>query len=203
MKLRKVKKQVKKFLEQSGSKILATHGRTFVVNDSKPKSRLLAPFIIVTPDHHNLNEAIRLGKLPLDEWKEHERHRQYQKRMKLQPYNYGPKDTWLPPGEFSYYEKVDDEGYFYEVYALMNTRKVRIVITDNGVSIECKNKGDVIFTDIDPSMLFPNKKSLTWGDLSVILNKIDDRDHESEFTSGKKMNEMYEYWKTNVKDKDL
>ena len=109
----------------------------------------------------------------------------------------------MPPGYFGYHEEIDDEGYSYEVYALMNTRKVRIVITESGVSIECKNSGDIIWTDIDPSQLFPDRKSLEWHDLAIILDKINDRDHESTYSSSDEMKKMFNKWETEVKGKDI
>lgn len=75
-----------------------------------------------------------------------------------------------------YYENIDDNGYFYELYVIADGIKSAIVVTDYGVSIEFRSgekEGSVMNTEIVPKRLFPDKKKLSWNDLEQIIKIIE------------------------------
>ncbi len=94
-----------------------------------------------------------------------------------------------------YYESIDDDGYFYECYVLVNDKKSRIVITDEGVSIDFKESGETLCTDIVPKDLFPDHTSLNWNQICKILIILKNERCISEMKSKKFMDDNYEEWK--------
>lgn len=93
-----------------------------------------------------------------------------------------------------YYEKIDEDGYFYELYVLVDGDKAAIHITDNGVSIEFL-WGDTIFTDITPNKIFPEAKELDWDKhIAYILWILKKEKMKTSRTSAEEMKELYYRW---------
>lgn len=92
-----------------------------------------------------------------------------------------------------FYENIDDEGYFYELYVLIDDKKAAIIITDDGISIDFVD-GSCIHTNIVPNRLFPNMKSLPWKCLRKIIKILEDTGMEGKHYSAKEEEELYQKW---------
>ena len=72
MKNRVAKKKCKRYIKDSGLKVIARHNRTFVV---KEKPNFLCArwyvYIVVAENHENLNKLIEEGKMSLSEWRQY------------------------------------------------------------------------------------------------------------------------------------
>jgi predicted HD phosphohydrolase len=70
MKQRTAKKLCKKYIKEMGLKVIATHGRTFVVEpDNCHFCSRWYMYIVVSREHENLDKLIQEGKTTLSEWK--------------------------------------------------------------------------------------------------------------------------------------
>ncbi len=100
-----------------------------------------------------------------------------------------------------YYTEIDDDGYFYECYVLVDGKKAAIVITDNGVNIDF-DSGECLGTNITPERLFPNDKSLSWKQIRKIIRILEKIDGEGKLHSKEYMDAKYEEWKTLTRYKE-
>ena len=72
MKLRIAKKLCKWNIKRMGAKVIATHGRTFVI---EPRPNFLCSrwyaYIIVASNHERLDDLIAEGKMSIPEWRKY------------------------------------------------------------------------------------------------------------------------------------
>jgi len=116
--------------------------------------------------------------------------------------DYEGRDDEYDNETIRFYEEVDDEGYFYEVYVLIDGGKAAVIITDEGVSVQWRageKEGGSIITPLTPEKIFPNQKDLTWDDIQKILKILIGMDRKSgaigEYHSPDGMKELYEQFK--------
>jgi len=95
-----------------------------------------------------------------------------------------------------YYESLSsDDGYFYEVYVLIDGVTAAIIITDDGVSVDFKDSGESIHTNIVPKFLFGEQHSLTFAKIARIITILESTGTEGRKFSVLEMNSLYEQWK--------
>jgi len=119
--------------------------------------------------------------------------------MKIKPHIEGREDDGYDNETIRYYESLDDKGYFYELYVLIDGNYSAIIITEGGVSVEFREgpkSGASIHTNIIPENLFPNSKSLEWDQLCKIIKILEVSDLEGRFFSKKHMDDLFEEWKS-------
>ena len=90
-----------------------------------------------------------------------------------------------------FYESVKPDGYFYELYVLVDGLKSRIIVTKDGVSVDFKESGETIHTNINPNRVFKNKVRLDWDDLLKIINFLEVTEIEGKKYSKKEMDDSY------------
>src|ERR1022692_743204 len=90
-----------------------------------------------------------------------------------------------------YYTKLYEDGYFYELYMLYNGKKVAIIVTECGVSVDFRKSGKSIHTNIRPDKLFPGKSKLEWDDLHDIIDILEATDLEGKESSAKEMKKLH------------
>jgi len=95
---------------------------------------------------------------------------------------------------FRFYESVDADGYFYEVYVLIDKEKAAIAITDNGVSVDFMS-GSSIHTNIVPNKMFQGQKFLSWNQIAKILTVLENTDLEGVTYSKEQMESSFQEWK--------
>jgi hypothetical protein len=118
--------------------------------------------------------------------------------MKITP-DYKDRNDGLDNDTVRYYESVDEEGYFYELYVLLNGVKGAIIVTDAGVSVEYREGelgGCVIRTDIIPEDIFGDRKDLNWNRLNYILHLVENNKTNGWVLVSEEMDDLYEYWKS-------
>lgn len=122
--------------------------------------------------------------------------------MKIRPDYEGRNDEWTggPDDKLTvrYYEKVYEDGYFYELYVMIDGVKSAIIITEGGVSIEWRsgpNCDATIHTNIVPKQLFEGLERLTWPHLLKIIKIVESTGGEGLSYSREEMKELYERWK--------
>jgi len=114
--------------------------------------------------------------------------------MKITP-DYLGRNDGLDDDTFRYYEEVDDEMYFYEIYVRINNEKHAIIITGNGVSIDNCSTGQTTTTNIKPNKLFPNCDKLNWEQVSKIIQILENTGLEGKTYSKEEMDALYQEWK--------
>lgn len=93
-----------------------------------------------------------------------------------------------------YWEQIDEDGYFYELYVVIKKRRAAIHITDNGLDIEWR-KGGGLWTNIDPQNYFPGKKELDWDNILCLLKVLENMDFEGVAYSAEELESLYRKWK--------
>lgn len=68
-----------------------------------------------------------------------------------------------------YANEEDADGYFYEMYVRVNGDQAAIIVTPNGVSIDFRESGESIHTNLVPTRMFPEHATLEWDQLNQIL----------------------------------
>ncbi len=121
--------------------------------------------------------------------------------MKITPDYKGRDDEWTGGSEdkytVRYYESIDSEGYFYELYVNVDGIKSAIIITDDGVSIDYRAGsccGSSVHTNLVPRRLFGEKKELTWPYLKRIIRILESTDGEGRFYTKEEMRAQYQEW---------
>jgi len=117
--------------------------------------------------------------------------------MKITPY-INPeycKDDGYDDKTIRYYEEIDEDGYFYELYVLLDGVKAAIIILDEGVSVDFYS-GECNCTNIVPNRLFPNCKSLVWDQLYQIVKTLAKTGIEGRAYSKDEMEASYQKWKS-------
>jgi hypothetical protein len=121
--------------------------------------------------------------------------------MKIRPDYKGRKDEWTGTPDdrttVRYYESIDEEGYFYELYVMIDGVKSAIIITNDGVSIDFRggpNVGGTIHTNIVPRRLFEGEKELTWDKLEKIIRIIEVTDGEGRSYTAAEMEGQYQQY---------
>ncbi len=94
-----------------------------------------------------------------------------------------------------FYESLDKDGYFYELYVLIDDRKARIIVVNEGVWVDFL-EGDSIHTNITPDRLFQNKKLLFWEQLLHIIKILEKTALEGKSYTANEMTELYEKWQS-------
>ncbi len=67
-----------------------------------------------------------------------------------------------------FWESIGDDGYFYELYVLIDGVRGAIHITDCGVDVNFRSGGG-FWTNIEPELIFGKCKSLTWEQIFFII----------------------------------
>lgn len=119
--------------------------------------------------------------------------------MKITP-DHNNRDDSYDEKTVRYYESIDKEGYFYEMYVLVDGKKAAVIVTDEGVSVDFTS-GVCVHTNIVPNRLFPGKKMLEWSKLHKILKILESTEMEGKVFSAKQMKDRYKKWK-NEKEKE-
>src|SRR5262245_12010146 len=114
--------------------------------------------------------------------------------MKISP-DYEGRDDGYDNNTVRFYEEIDDRGYFYELYVLIDSKKAAIVITDAGVSIDFID-GSSIDTNIMPEGRYGKQKSLQWEQLRKIIRIIEATGAEGKVWSKEEMDKFYDKWKS-------
>lgn len=114
--------------------------------------------------------------------------------MKITP-DYKGRNDGYDNHTVRFYESLDDDSYFYELYVLIDGKKAAIIITDDGVSVDMIT-GESIHTNIVPERLYGKRKSLQWKHLSKILELVEGSEAEGRVFSKQEMEALYEQWKS-------
>lgn len=93
-----------------------------------------------------------------------------------------------------YYSEINEEGYFYELYVMLNDTHAAIVVNKNGVSIDLSS-GESIFTSFEPNEFFNGKEELDWGDLCQIISYLERTNCRGQRVSAEQMESFYDEWK--------
>lgn len=108
--------------------------------------------------------------------------------MELKPKDYPNVEK----GTYCWWEGIDEEGYFYEIYVCLDGNEAEIIVTNEGVSIEFRNsKLGFITTNIKPNRLFPKLKKLEWKHLNRIITILESTGFEGRSYSEKESEELY------------
>ena len=83
-------------------------------------------------------------------------------------------------------------GYYYELYVMVDNRKAIIFITPDGVSIDFKDDGSCIFYALIPSEIFPELETLKWKHLHAIIKLL--KQAKFEKCSKDQMSDLYQKW---------
>lgn len=122
----------------------------------------------------------------------------FKKNTKILPYLYSNDE--YDDNTIRYWEKHNEEGYFYELYVVIHSRydkdidkkRTNIVITPEGVSLDIDTDPKTIrHTNITPNTLFPNKKTLTWDDIMYMVEILENTDLEGVSYNAK---ELFQHW---------
>lgn len=105
------------------------------------------------------------------------------------PWNDGEDDRTI-----RYCSEVNEEGYFYELYVMLNDTHAAIVVTNNGVSIDFLS-GDSILTSFEPNEFFNGKEELDWEDLCRIIDYLDETNCKGRRFTSEQMESFYDEWK--------
>lgn len=114
--------------------------------------------------------------------------------MKITPDYKGRNDEY-DNNTVRFYESIDDNSYFYELYVLIDGKKAAVIVTNSGVSVDYLT-GESVHTNIVPERLYGKRKSLKWKHLSKILEIIESTNGEGKIFSKQDMNALYEKWKS-------
>lgn len=114
--------------------------------------------------------------------------------MKITP-DYEGRDDGYDNDTVRFYENLNDNDYFYELYVLIDSKKAAIIVTNEGVSVDFLD-GRSIHTNIVPERLYGKTRSLKWKQLSKILETIEATDAEGKVWSSQEMEAMYNKWKS-------
>lgn len=96
-----------------------------------------------------------------------------------------------------YWESIDEDGYFYELYVMIDGVKSAIIVTDDGVHIDWRagrNCGGTVHTNIVPRRLFGERKELDWSRLARILKILESTGGEGKSYTPKEMQEEFAEW---------
>jgi len=94
---------------------------------------------------------------------------------------------------FTYYEDVDDQGYYYEIYAVVDGKRAAIVVWEASVHVDFVT-GENIATNITPGSLFPERTSLNWKHLARILVILATTGCEGKYKSREEMDKVFHQW---------
>ncbi len=94
-----------------------------------------------------------------------------------------------------YYSKEDDDEYFYEMYVRVNGDQAAVVVTPHGVSVDFRESGETIHTNLVPMRMFPEHATLEWDQLNQILIVLRKTGIEGRVFSREEMEERFERWK--------
>jgi len=94
-----------------------------------------------------------------------------------------------------YANEEDADGYFYEMYVRVNGDQAAIIVTPNGVSIDFRESGESIHTNLVPTRMFPEHATLEWNQLNQILMVLRRTGIEGRIYSREEMEERFRRWK--------
>lgn len=100
-------------------------------------------------------------------------------------------DDGCEEGTYRWCDETNEEGYYYEIYVVINDKEAKVIVTEFGVSIEFRDQ-TAIRTNIVPQRLFPEDKELDWGKLLKILDILEATNCEGKGRSKKQMDELYQ-----------
>ena len=112
--------------------------------------------------------------------------------MKILP-DYKGRNDEFDENTIRYWEEIDEDGYFYELYILADGEQAAVIIMDNGVHLDYR-AGNSIHTNIVPGRLFPNQKELKWSQIAKILSLLEKTDAEGMGFSKTEMDRFYKKW---------
>lgn len=108
--------------------------------------------------------------------------------MKITPDFEGRNDEY-DDDTVRYYEEVNDDGYFYELYVLIDGKKASISVTNSSITVYPTWAGEVP-TNMVPSQMFPDLKKLEWKHLRAVLRLL-----EISSMSLEEQDVLYQEWK--------
>jgi hypothetical protein len=116
--------------------------------------------------------------------------------MKITP-DYKGRNDGYDKDTVRYWERVDENSYFYELYVLIDGNKSRIQVTEGGVCVDFKNPINSIShidTNIIPKRLFPYKKFLEWEELYKIIKILQATGIEGRAFTVEEEEKLYKEW---------
>ena len=114
--------------------------------------------------------------------------------MKITPDFEGRNDDY-DEKTIRYWDGTDEEGYFYELYVLIDSKPAAIIVTDDGVSVDFAS-GECSHTNIIPKRLYGDQALLVWDQLFKIVQILEKTDIEGRLYSKKKQDNLYNLWKS-------
>lgn len=92
-----------------------------------------------------------------------------------------------------YWKNETEDGYIYELYVLIDSRKASITVLSGGISVDYQDAAcETVHTNIVPGKIYQDRSKLTWDELDSLIEILQNTGCEGKIYYRDEMEALYQ-----------